>query len=140
MMHLAEKCIGAEELTKYFADHHIKQAIATSSTPENLKIKTQRHKEMFDRFEQIATANEVKHGKPAPDIFLKAAEKMRANPKDCIVFEDSPHGIDGANAAGMIAIAVPQVVTNMDRFAKATEIINNLNEFDPTRYGLPSRQ
>lgn len=140
MMCLAEKCVGADELTKYFADHNIIQAIATSSLPENLKIKTQRHKEMFDRFSQIATANEVKHGKPAPDIFLKAAEKMNANPKDCIVFEDSPHGIDGAHAAGMIAIAVPKVVTNMDRFSNANEILSNLNEFDPTKYGLPPRK
>lgn len=46
----------------------------------------------------------VRNGKPAPDIFLFAADKMGANPADCIVIEDSPFGIQGAVAAGMTAI------------------------------------
>jgi len=52
----------------------------------------------------IYSSSMVKNGKPAPDIFLYAAEKMGANPADCIVIEDSPFGIQGAVAAGMIAI------------------------------------
>lgn len=52
----------------------------------------------------IYSSSMVKNGKPAPDIFLYAAEKMGAKPADCIVIEDSPFGIQGAVAAGMIAI------------------------------------
>jgi HAD superfamily hydrolase (TIGR01509 family) len=52
----------------------------------------------------IYSSSMVKNGKPAPDIFLFAADKMDANPADCIVIEDSPFGIQGAVAAGMTAI------------------------------------
>ncbi|ARP63260.1 HAD family hydrolase [Mesorhizobium sp. WSM1497] len=52
----------------------------------------------------IYSSSMVKNGKPAPDIFLFAADKIGANPVDCIVIEDSPFGIQGAIAAGMTAI------------------------------------
>ncbi|MFB9981608.1 HAD family hydrolase [Mesorhizobium kowhaii] len=52
----------------------------------------------------IYSSSMVKNGKPAPDIFLFAADKMDSNPADCIVIEDSPFGIQGAVAAGMTAI------------------------------------
>jgi pseudouridine-5'-monophosphatase len=62
---------------------------------------------------------------------------MNAAPEQCLVFEDSPPGIEAARAAGMIAIAVPD--PNMDHMAypNAHEILRNLNEFDPSRWGLP---
>jgi HAD superfamily hydrolase (TIGR01509 family) len=52
----------------------------------------------------IYSSSMVKRGKPAPDIFLYAAEKMGAQPSDCVVIEDSPFGVEGAVAAGMTAI------------------------------------
>lgn len=53
----------------------------------------------------IFSATMVKHGKPAPDLFLYAAEKMKTEPKDCLVIEDSPMGIEAAKAAGMRVFA-----------------------------------
>jgi HAD superfamily hydrolase (TIGR01509 family) len=52
----------------------------------------------------IFSSSMVKRGKPAPDIFLYAAEKMGAQVSDCVVIEDSPFGVEGAVAAGMTAI------------------------------------
>ena len=49
--------------------------------------------------------------KPAPDLFLKAAERLGVDPSDCIVFEDSPNGIRAAHAAGMRVVAVPNGLT-----------------------------
>ncbi len=52
----------------------------------------------------IFSANEVPHGKPAPDLFLHAAARMQVKPSDCIVVEDSPAGVAAAAAAGMATI------------------------------------
>jgi HAD superfamily hydrolase (TIGR01509 family) len=52
----------------------------------------------------IFSSSMVARGKPAPDIFLHAAERMKADPADCVVIEDSPFGVEGAVAAGMTAI------------------------------------
>lgn len=54
-----------------------------------------------DFFPVIVTSEQVARGKPFPDIFLEAAKRMQVNPKDCLVLEDSPAGIEAAEAAGM---------------------------------------
>lgn len=54
----------------------------------------------------IVTADQIKRGKPDPEAFLLAAERLGVAPKDCLVFEDAPAGIEGAKAAGMRVIAV----------------------------------
>jgi len=54
--------------------------------------------------DSIFSSSMVKHGKPAPDIFLFAAGRMGADPARCVVIEDSPFGVQGAVAAGMTAI------------------------------------
>lgn len=58
-------------------------------------------------FEVIITPALVARGKPAPDMFLLAAERMGTVPEDCLVFEDGQAGIDAANAAGMASVFVP---------------------------------
>lgn len=60
-----------------------------------------------DLFDIIVTPVDVEHGKPAPDMFLLAAEKMGVPPEQCLVFEDGQAGIDAANAAGMASVFVP---------------------------------
>ncbi|MDF1825793.1 MAG: HAD family phosphatase [Verrucomicrobiales bacterium] len=57
-------------------------------------------------FDIIVTPKDVEHGKPAPDMFLLAAEKMGVAPGECLVFEDGQAGIDAANAAGMASVFV----------------------------------
>jgi len=59
-----------------------------------------------DLFPIVVTAEEVAHGKPAPDLFLLAAERMGVPPADCLVFEDSLLGITAAQRAGMGAVLV----------------------------------
>jgi HAD superfamily hydrolase (TIGR01509 family) len=58
-------------------------------------------------FDIIITPAYVAKGKPAPDMFLLAAEKMGVRPEDCLVFEDGQSGLDAAKAAGMEAVFVP---------------------------------
>lgn len=60
---------------------------------------------LADWFEGVAfSADQVERGKPAPDLFLLAARELGVRPDECVVLEDSPHGIEGALAAGMQAI------------------------------------
>jgi HAD superfamily hydrolase (TIGR01509 family) len=65
---------------------------------------------LLDRFETIVGADDYKNGKPAPDAFLVAAERLGVAPKDCLVFEDTLLGIQAATAAGMASVMVPAPV------------------------------
>ena len=62
---------------------------------------------LLDKFETIVGADDYKNGKPAPDAFLVAAQRLGVAPKDCLVFEDTLLGIQAANAAGMASVLVP---------------------------------
>lgn len=59
-----------------------------------------------DTFSVVVTPEEVRHGKPAPDMFLLAAERMGVPPAECVVFEDSPLGLEAARRAGMTGVLV----------------------------------
>jgi HAD superfamily hydrolase (TIGR01509 family) len=61
-------------------------------------------------FEVIITPKLVQRGKPAPDMFLLAAERLGVAPEDCVVFEDGESGMQAARAAGMAAVFVPRTV------------------------------
>jgi beta-phosphoglucomutase family hydrolase len=65
-----------------------------------------RHIHLADFFAAIVAGNDVTHGKPAPDIFLKAAERLGYLPTRCVVFEDAHVGIEAARAGGMKVVAV----------------------------------
>jgi HAD superfamily hydrolase (TIGR01509 family) len=65
---------------------------------------------LLDRFQTIVGAGDYVHGKPAPDGFLLAAERLGVAPADCLVFEDTALGIQAATAAGMASVLVPSPV------------------------------
>jgi HAD superfamily hydrolase (TIGR01509 family) len=64
-----------------------------------------------DLFDSVSGREDVEKVKPAPDLFLLAAQRLQVAPPSCIVFEDSPNGIRAARAAGMRCVAVPNEVT-----------------------------
>ena len=59
-----------------------------------------------DKFKAIVCAEDVKHGKPAPDIFLEAAHRLGVDPALCVAFEDANLGVQAAMAAGMTVVDV----------------------------------
>ncbi len=63
---------------------------------------------LLDKFDALVCAEDYKNGKPAPDAFLLAAERLGVAPKDCLVFEDTDLGIEAATAAGMASVKVPE--------------------------------
>lgn len=62
---------------------------------------------LLDKFDTLVCAEDYKHGKPAPDCFLMAAERLGVAPAECLVFEDTELGIEAATAAGMASVKVP---------------------------------
>ncbi|KIQ03124.1 hydrolase [Agrobacterium tumefaciens] len=83
----------------------VARCVASSSQPERIRYSLSLTG-LLERFEpHIFSATMVKNGKPAPDLFLHAAEKMQVAPANCIVIEDSPAGIIAAKAAGMRVFA-----------------------------------
>ena len=81
-------------------------------------------------FDVVIYAENVKKGKPCPKVYLKAAEKLKVNPKDCIVIEDSEAGIEAAKKAGMVCIAIKDPELGKRKLSKADYIIKNFKEID----------
>ena len=79
--------------------------VASSSTPEHIALAVARVGLARHFGERLYSATMVAHGKPAPDLFLHAAEQVGARPERCLVIEDSPAGVAAARAAGMSVFA-----------------------------------
>lgn len=95
---------GVQGMLEVLQDRNIKFAIATGGSIARMK-ETLAISDLAQYFENRAfSADQVAQGKPAPDLFLLAAERLGVDPKDCVVMEDSPHGVVGAVAAGMRAV------------------------------------
>lgn len=134
----AEPMPGAVRLTKHLHQIGIPQAVATSSDQYYFDLKITHHQEWFKIFQCVVWGDdpEIKQGKPAPDIFLLAAKRLKADPSHCLVVEDSPAGIEAARAAGMYAVAVPD--PNMDdrAYSNAHQLIRDLNDLDLPSWGF----
>jgi HAD superfamily hydrolase (TIGR01509 family) len=102
--------------------------VASSGTHEKMR-RTLAATGLYERFEgRIFSATEVAAGKPAPDLFLYAAERMAANPDACAVVEDSPFGIEAAHAAGMTAFAYAGGVMPAERLQAADVVFDDMRE------------
>lgn len=83
---------------------------------------------VIDRFQVIVAGNDVAKTKPAPDVYLRAAEKIGVAPANCVALEDSATGITAAKAAGLRAIAVPNRFTAHQDLSHADARVKDLNE------------
>jgi HAD superfamily hydrolase (TIGR01509 family) len=85
---------------------HIPMAVVSGSRRDSvLGSLTALH--LVDKFDTLVCAEDYARGKPAPDCFLVAAERLGVAPQDCLVFEDTDMGIEAATAAGMASVRVP---------------------------------
>lgn len=130
---------GARELVEHLSDQGVPIAVATSSNQEHFEIKTGHHA-WFSRFDAVVTSDaaDIKHGKPAPDIFLHAARVIGGQPCTTLVFEDAPSGLAAAKAAGMRTVIVPDAHMDKSRYRGADMIIDSLVGFSPELFGLPA--
>jgi beta-phosphoglucomutase-like phosphatase (HAD superfamily) len=96
---------GFSAFARAAQDRGLKLAVATAGDKDNLAFVLERLQLKRPPDAEVR-GDQGLPGKPAPDIFLKAAQRVGAEPADCIVFEDAPFGIEAARRAGMRAVAI----------------------------------
>lgn len=97
-------------------------AMASSSPRKNIEVILSKVK-LINYFQYIVSGEDVEKGKPNPDIFLKAAEKFKAEAHDCTVVEDSNNGVIGAKAAGMKCVGFRNLNSGNQDIGKADIIV-----------------
>ncbi len=119
---------GVIELLKKFKKKKIKLALASSGSRLNVGfiLKKIKAKKIFD---VVIHGEQVKKGKPNPEIFLKAAKKLKVMPKDCVVIEDAINGVKAAKNAGMFCIGVATTFSKQ-KLKNADLIVDSLKELE----------
>jgi len=93
---------------------------------------------LSDYFDVLISGEDVRRGKPDPEIFLLAAQKLNAPAGQCLVFEDSPLGIEAARLAGMQAVAITTTIPQ-DEFLKLNNVIRAAKDFTELEPGQFTR-
>jgi pseudouridine-5'-monophosphatase len=134
----AEAMPGAETFTRALFSRSVPMAIATSTEADLFALKAAPHRVWLSIFTAVVCGDDprVRRPKPAPDIFLAAAEDLGADPASCLVFEDSPFGVEAALDAGMQVIAMPDPAMDRANYARAHAIITGFAGLTPADLGL----
>lgn len=117
-----------EELLIYLKDNNYKVAVASSSNMSHI-TNNMKKTGLVKYIDEFASGAEVKNGKPAPDVFLLAAERLGVKPEECLVLEDSKAGVIAGSTAGTKVIMVPDMF-EPDEVCKekAYKIVESLGE------------
>lgn len=121
---------GARELLAYLRETGRGIAVASSSTRDRALNLLNQH-QITEYFQQFVFAGEVERGKPAPDVFWKACEKLGETPGDCLVLEDSEAGIRAAHAAGIPVVCVPDLKTPAPEILALATVCPSLRDVIP---------
>lgn len=132
---------GVEAIVRHLRNIGARFAIATSSPRDLLQSKKYGKDEFFGMFDALVCGDDVENGKPDPEIFLKAAKAIGADPTNCVVFEDAPAGCRAARLAGMKCVALPNPHVDIQLYKdEQPQIIvssANLLDFDISSLGFP---
>ncbi|KAK6134315.1 hypothetical protein DH2020_031938 [Rehmannia glutinosa] len=134
---LAKPLPGVNRLMRHLNENGVPFALASNSVRKNIDGKISHHDGWKEGFTVILGSDQVKSGKPSPDIFLEAAKRMGVDPLHCLVIEDSLVGVKAGKAAGMKVVAVPSLQIECDSYSIADSILHSLLEFQPEQWGLP---
>ncbi len=127
---------GVKETLDFLKEKGVKLGLASGTSREKALFRLTKVGAL-DYFDVTICGNEIENGKPAPDIFLKAAQLLGAKNEECIVFEDSDNGIKSGFNAGMKVIGIPDVkpftsdlkamlFAEFDRMDKAINLLNEI--------------
>ena len=117
---------GARELLQDLFDLGVPLAVATSTRGERARIKLARSG-IDGYFSHVVTSSDVAHAKPAPDLYLLAAERLSIPPRECVALEDSEYGVRAASAAGLSVIQVPDLVPATDLTRSLATVVKSLS-------------
>ena len=121
---------GARELLQDLSCLGMPMAVATSTRGERARIKLARSG-IDHFFRHVVTSSDVEHAKPAPDLYLLAAERLGIAPGACIALEDSEFGVRAAAAAGLRVIQVPDLVPASASSRSLATVVSDLEATRP---------
>ncbi len=123
---------GAKQLLKSLHEAGFRLAVGSSGPPENIEM-------VLDRlgcrrlFSAVVTGADVQRGKPDPQVFLLAAERLGVAPQRCAVVEDAPAGVSAANRAAMASIGFASTGRRPEELSHARLVVTSLGELSPQR-------
>ncbi|KPK84442.1 MAG: hypothetical protein AMJ81_05560 [Phycisphaerae bacterium SM23_33] len=120
---------GARELIRALYEAGFRLAVGSSGPPENIQA-TMEGLDMGECFSATVTGQDVTRGKPDPQVFLIAAERLGLPPHRCAVVEDAPAGVEAANRAGMASVALTGTASR-EKLAHADLAVDSLLELSP---------
>ncbi|XP_021680690.2 bifunctional riboflavin kinase/FMN phosphatase isoform X1 [Hevea brasiliensis] len=127
---------GANRLIKHLHKNGVPFALASNSLREYIDAKISHQEGWNECFSTILGSDQVKSGKPSPDLFIEAARRMGVDAAKCLVIEDSLVGVKAAKAAKMKVVAFPSE-SEADCSLLADSVLHSLLEFQPEIWGLP---
>jgi HAD superfamily hydrolase (TIGR01509 family) len=113
---------GAAELLAHISSLRLPVAVATSTGTPSARAKL-RGAGILDRFQVTVGGDQVGNSKPAPDVYLKAAEMLRVSPGACLALEDSENGVRAALAARMTVVQIPDLVPPTEALRSLSHIV-----------------
>jgi HAD superfamily hydrolase (TIGR01509 family) len=121
--------VGIIKLLELLKSNNIKTAVASSSSQDLIDLVISKLK-IASFFDELITGEDAPMGKPAPDVFLMSAKKLRAEPSDCVVIEDSANGVLAAKRAGMYCVGYKNPTSGNQDISLADMVIDSFNEIN----------
>lgn len=122
---------GVADTLDWLKTRGIPMAVASSTVLEKTESHLG-HAGLLPYFDAVIGGDMVNNGKPAPDIFLKAAAMLQLQPEECVVVEDSPAGIQAAFSANMMPVLIPDCVPMTPQMkAMSAAVLNSMEQFVP---------
>ncbi|TWU09555.1 Phosphorylated carbohydrates phosphatase [Symmachiella macrocystis] len=118
---------GLHELLEHLESRDLPKGVATSSSRSYLEDLLSRH-ELLERFHVTLTAEDVTHGKPHPEIYLAAAQRLGIHPSEMLVLEDSEAGTNAAASAEAVIVSVPHQHSRSHDFSRAHYVAERLDD------------
>lgn len=124
---------GARELIVALRGAGFRVAVGSSGPPDNVQIVID-HYGLAPLLDAVVNGRDVTRGKPDPQVFQIAAERLGVPPERCVVVEDAPPGIEAAHRAGMVCIGVASTGRTPEQLAAAELVVRSLEELSPETF------